>query len=110
MSSTPVPCQDFNSLLYLQPAGLLPDTPHLTGNSLPAGAPVYPWTALAVESIPPTELRSASLLSFFHSFLSPSLSTHLLSAIVVSDEDTKMNSHDPRQQGAHSPIGEQIRN
>lgn len=91
MSSTPVPCQDFSSHTT-SPAGgptaLL--TPLLTANSPPAGESFG-----FVDIIPLPELRSLSLLSSLHSFLPLSLPTHLLRAIFVSDEDPKMNLHDP---------------
>lgn len=105
MSSTPVPCQDFSSHSTSPaggPAALL--TPLLTANSPPAGDNFG-----FVEIIPLPELRSLSLLSSLHSFLLPSLSAHLLSAIFVSDEDPKTNLYDLCHQGAPGPIGEQIR-
>lgn len=81
---TPLPCQDFNSPTT-SPASV-PTAPVrtllLTGNSALLGRLPSSDSFAFAKTIPLAELRSASLLSFLHSFLPPvplytSLECHL---------------------------------
>lgn len=90
MSSALVPCQDFNSLPSLSSQGAYCPYSHTSPDRLTCrGTCPFSNNIGFVETTPLAKLTSASLLlSFLHSFLSPSLFAQLLSAIFVSDEDT----------------------